>query len=436
MLFLGAFIAWTILQDIRDAPARRKQEAEIKKAANAPVSVQDLRDTCESPAELAFLNAMINAYELKSGNGGLEGNGLRLESQKGLGKIRTSRSRSWYEYRADFVIDERLIVEIDGAAFHSSPEAILRDRKRDSDLAREGYHTLRLRAKDVFRAPLEAIATVEDARLALQNGNRLSELNKIEAELDHAEPETKTENTHHNSRLTKFLGEVERRSKIAHAEIALEKAIDTLLSDIENLVCGAMAAAAAQAPPDKFSADERRKTSAFWLKEMAQALQQELNDTSKKKAECLAAFDAIAQTDERYLFEWRIGQRIDAHLSAIKAAHTSIFPEIEAFPDVIVTGMSQRETLAKELRMIFFEGANPLELYHPYVPPASGGVIFTSWWRRMVTGRDPLSRSLSKLAVLSRAAEDPERERLDPKSERTSGAQPDTTLSADQNNVE
>jgi very-short-patch-repair endonuclease len=39
------------------------------------------------------------------------------------------------EYRADFLIDDKLVVEIDGATYYPSPEAVARDRQRESDMS-------------------------------------------------------------------------------------------------------------------------------------------------------------------------------------------------------------------------------------------------------------------------------------------------------------
>ena len=69
-------------------------------------------------------------------------------------------------YRLDFLIDSGLIVEVDGAQWHSSPEAIERDGERDKALAKNGYEILRIPAKVTLYKPGDAIKLVRQARSA------------------------------------------------------------------------------------------------------------------------------------------------------------------------------------------------------------------------------------------------------------------------------
>lgn len=55
------------------------------------------------------------------------GQGITLELQFPIDKC-----------RADFLINECLIVEIDGAAYHTSKEAVARDTRRDKYIRRQG----------------------------------------------------------------------------------------------------------------------------------------------------------------------------------------------------------------------------------------------------------------------------------------------------------
>jgi len=162
---LSAFIGWTVFSDIKEAPERKAQRVEAEKRVNSPLSVMNIREYCESPAEEAFLDAMVEAFDLKTGPGAIEGRGLRLRNQVGMGQFRIHQSSTSWQYRADFLIDERLVVEVDGAAYHSSSEAVERDRKRDSDFKREGYSVLRIPALVVFQNPKEAIRRVRSARV-------------------------------------------------------------------------------------------------------------------------------------------------------------------------------------------------------------------------------------------------------------------------------
>jgi len=122
---------------------------------------------CESPAEISFLDAMIFAFNLKPENGLLVGRGLKLQLQ-----VPVSR------YRLDFLVDKNLIVEIDGAAYHSSPDAVLRDRTRDAFLAGEGFEILRIPAKIVLHDPTETICRVRNAR-KVADENRAQKVQEI-----------------------------------------------------------------------------------------------------------------------------------------------------------------------------------------------------------------------------------------------------------------
>ena len=169
LFFVGGLIAWSIYRDIVDAPAHRAQKAEIEARVNAPMSVEEIRGRCESPAETAFLDAMVSAYDLRTGPGSIVGRGLRLRNQFPMGNLRTFSNYVSWQYRADFLVDEKLVVEIDGATYHSSPDAVARDRQRDADMIREGYTVLRIPAQVVFQDPTEAVRRVEDARKELSS---------------------------------------------------------------------------------------------------------------------------------------------------------------------------------------------------------------------------------------------------------------------------
>lgn len=108
---------------------------------------------CESPAEVAFLDAMVAAFKLTPENGCLRSGGLVLQMQVQV-----------MNYRLDFLVDDGLIVEVDGAQWHSSPEAIERDAERDTRLSASGYEILRIPAKVTLYKPDDAIKLVRRAR--------------------------------------------------------------------------------------------------------------------------------------------------------------------------------------------------------------------------------------------------------------------------------
>lgn len=116
------------------------------------------REDCESPAEDAFLQAITVAYDLKPTGRSFSGSGLNLSLQVEEGR-----------YRADFLANDWLIIEVDGATYHSSPEAMSRDRARDRYFEGLGYSVIRIPAKVVFNNPQEAVSRV---RNALEIGKR------------------------------------------------------------------------------------------------------------------------------------------------------------------------------------------------------------------------------------------------------------------------
>jgi quercetin dioxygenase-like cupin family protein len=67
---------------------------------------------------------------------------------------------AFFVCRVDFLANKHLVVEIDGAAYHSSAEAVENDRIRDEYLIENGYVILRIPAKVVFNSPGDAVERV------------------------------------------------------------------------------------------------------------------------------------------------------------------------------------------------------------------------------------------------------------------------------------
>ena len=59
--------------------------------------------------------------------------------------------------------EHRLIVEVDGYAFHSSRRSFERDRRRDRELQAAGYRVLRLTWRELTDEPEVVIATLATA---------------------------------------------------------------------------------------------------------------------------------------------------------------------------------------------------------------------------------------------------------------------------------
>lgn len=154
MLVVIGWLLWTIIEDLK-APA--------VVTMSPPTNWRDVRADdidwldkvcvgCESPAEEQFLRAMVRAFDLRPDSGKLHSPALTLEIQVKVGS-----------YRFDFLANGRQVIEIDGAAWHSSPEQLARDRLRDAFSVEEGYMVLCIPAKMVFSTPDKAIAQVKAA---------------------------------------------------------------------------------------------------------------------------------------------------------------------------------------------------------------------------------------------------------------------------------
>lgn len=166
---VAALIAWSIYTDISDpiteAPLRQDRLKTL--TANDDGWLDSFRDVCESPAEIAFLDAMVSAFGLKPVKGILSGEELKLQMQVPVGR-----------YRLDFLVDKLLVVEVDGAAYHSSPEAVKRDKQRDDFMKGEGFEVLRIPAKITLYNSQEAIARVRvaQAEVAVKRAQKTQEI--------------------------------------------------------------------------------------------------------------------------------------------------------------------------------------------------------------------------------------------------------------------
>lgn len=163
---LAAVIAWSLYEEIRDQRGAKPAWSDPLNALTADDEgwLQQFQLRCESPAEVAFLDAMVASFGLTPYKGSLVGGGIMLQLQVPVAK-----------YRLDFLIDEELIIEVDGAKWHSSPQAIARDAERDDVLSKKGYETLRIPAKFPLYNPDLAVAKFREAyeaRLAQQAQNQ------------------------------------------------------------------------------------------------------------------------------------------------------------------------------------------------------------------------------------------------------------------------
>lgn len=146
------FVLWHFIPQAKPVGASPKFKRDPRINAENPHWRKFVEARCESPAEIAFLTAMIDAYRLQPMNGALQADGLKLDLQVEDGG-----------YRVDFLANEWLVIEIDGAAYHSSEQAKARDQRRDEYLESLGYSVVRVPAKAVFTEPPEAIRRVSAA---------------------------------------------------------------------------------------------------------------------------------------------------------------------------------------------------------------------------------------------------------------------------------
>lgn len=146
------FFLWTIYEDIcsphiESVPPKPR----FRGTAADPEWREYYEWQCESVAEEAFLKAMLDAHGMMPGDDALVGNGIRLDMQVVVDK-----------YRLDFIANRTHIIEIDGAQWHSSPEAVERDRIRDEYMVAKGYKVLRIPAKVVLNTPMEGLRRVDE----------------------------------------------------------------------------------------------------------------------------------------------------------------------------------------------------------------------------------------------------------------------------------
>ena len=162
----------TLRGDFQDEMTREEVDEAMQKdflnqqagADIDPLQIEDVR-VDHNPA---FFDTMVSAYKMTKGPGCIAGEGIKLRTQVGFGRLRIGRSSAWSQFRGDFLIDEKLVVEIDGETWHGSRDAKARDASRDEVIRAEGYTILRIPASVVFNSPTEAVRRVEEARRRLR----------------------------------------------------------------------------------------------------------------------------------------------------------------------------------------------------------------------------------------------------------------------------
>lgn len=59
------------------------------------------------------------------------------------------------KYRADFLIEGKLVVEVDSKAFHGDPITKLRDRQKDDYFRAQRLHVIRVMTRELLRLPVD-----------------------------------------------------------------------------------------------------------------------------------------------------------------------------------------------------------------------------------------------------------------------------------------
>lgn len=156
-VWIGTILCLMVIFDFgKNSEKKLIDGLDFKCRQNAKASDPDWKSyyirECESPAEEQFLEALIAEYSLLPDYGVLRSPQLVCEMQF-----------KFNHYRFDFLMNGRLVVEIDGATYHSSPEAVERDRIRDEYSLDNKFTVLRIPASIVFKQPKTAISRVKTA---------------------------------------------------------------------------------------------------------------------------------------------------------------------------------------------------------------------------------------------------------------------------------
>lgn len=177
-LLIAGFTAFTAYSELTHKPESVPEAKTWRNATEVDDWISLYHAGCESPAETAFLDALIAEYDLKPDNGVLKSPDLVIEIQF-----------ECMRYRFDFLANGSHIIEIDGAAWHSSPEQVERDRLRDEASRSAGFEVLRIPAKVVFNTPKEAIRRVREALnlsdFPVQQRGKVVEIEKPKSFLQH-----------------------------------------------------------------------------------------------------------------------------------------------------------------------------------------------------------------------------------------------------------
>ena len=93
----------------------------------------------------------------------LVGSILGWLDHNGLGSVIVETQREIGPFRADILVitdNRQLVIECDGAAYHTSEEHVIRDKKRDRYFAARGISVMRFSGKEIHRDPRGCAAEI------------------------------------------------------------------------------------------------------------------------------------------------------------------------------------------------------------------------------------------------------------------------------------
>jgi very-short-patch-repair endonuclease len=132
-----------------------------------------MRRWCESPIESRFITSLIASHRfVVMGQEGareckLEGRDIAVVPQYKIGRYRLDFAFFFYDINGRH---HSINIECDGKEFHSSPEAIERDRKRDQYMREQGFDVWRYPGWALHHGDGACADEAEQAIISLKNG--------------------------------------------------------------------------------------------------------------------------------------------------------------------------------------------------------------------------------------------------------------------------
>ena len=129
--------------------------------SNSSITLGEFIKLCESEPEQMLLFKLIQLGKLLPRDKTLIGE-FELKQQVNIGR-----------YRTDFLVNNKIIVEIDGKQFHLNDKSFYRDRERDRYMSINGYITLRYAAREIYNN--SDLVAQEIIRFAKQNSSTMKQ---------------------------------------------------------------------------------------------------------------------------------------------------------------------------------------------------------------------------------------------------------------------